>query len=135
MPSSNTTRSDDPGSARAGQRGEPPTPDPALAVYVQFEQVVGQLARLALHAHALAERQSSLPPAAPADPARAERIRRLHAGADLARRALTAATRLDLTAITGTGPGGAFTRSQTVDRRSADRRVTARPPAARTGQR
>ena len=98
----------------------PPGPDR----FIELEQVVDRLAQLALHAHALVERMDCLPPAVVlADPARPERIRRLQAGADLARRALMAAARLDLDAIGGSGVAG----SETGDRRRADRRVTMRP--------
>ena len=118
-----------PGVARAG-RPERRTAQsqPRADRYLELEQIVDRLAQLALHAHALAERMDSLPPAVVlTDPARPERIRRLRAGADLARCALAAAARLDLETVGGSDAAG----SQVGDRRRADRRATTRPKPVR----
>ena len=97
---------------------------PQAERYLELEQIVDRLAQLALHAHALVERTQRLPPAVVrTDPARAERTRRLQAGAELARRALTAAARLDLE----TTGGADRAERQTGDRRRTDRRATTRP--------
>ena len=102
--------------------------------YLELEQAVDRLARLALHAHALAERMDRLPPAAaPTDPDRPERIRRLRAGADLARCALAAAAHLDLDAVTAAFSGSNVDGSHPVDRRQRYG-ATTRPAPAEPGQ-
>ena len=79
-------------------------PAPALVAdpWLELEEVVRRLVRLVVHADALAERAGRLTtvPERP-DPARAERVLRLRAGADLGCRALQAAARLDATGRPG----------------------------------
>lgn len=110
---------------RPGRRTSPP--DPPADQYLELEQIVGRLARLALNAQTLAERMDHLLHATvQTDPARPERIRRLRAGVDLARRALAAATLFDLDALCASNVAG----SQAVDRRRTEPRATTRPDPA-----
>ena len=102
-------------------------PEPLADQYLEVEQIVGRLARLALHAHALAERMDHpLHATVQVDPARPERIQRLRAGVDLARRALVAAARLDLDAICAGNVAGSWA----VDRRRTERRASTGPKPA-----
>lgn len=114
-----------PASARLpGRTAAPARSD--LDPWLEFEDVVHRLARLVLHAHALAERaaapaadnrahgqlavhdqaapQRAVPQQVGPDQARAERLRRLRAGADLGSRALQAAVRIDVLAHIGQSP-------------------------------
>ncbi len=95
--------------------------------YLELEQIAGRLARLALHAQALAERmEHPLHATMQVDRGRPEQIRRLRAGVDLARHALMAATRLDLEAICASNVAG----SRAIDRRRTERRASTRPEPA-----
>lgn len=98
--------------------------------YLELEQVTERLCRLVLHAHAVIERMLAHSPSAiddrgaePTD--RAERLRRLTAGIDLARLALGAAVRMDLAAVDSTLP------SDPADSRHSPARRTARAFGAR----
>lgn len=59
--------------------------------WIELEAAVERLARIVLHANALAER----PRPEPADPDRPQRLARLQDGLDLTRRALLVAARLE----------------------------------------
>lgn len=97
------------------------SPAPAVEDYSRVEQVVDRLARLALHAHTLAERMESIEPTGvPADQSRDRRIGRLRTCVTSVQQALVAASSgAEIPDQTATA------RRRGLDRRHADRRATA----------
>ncbi len=93
--------------------------DPVLAV----EALVDRVARLVLHAHALAERMT-VAPGSRTLPGRDERVRRLLEAVELGRRGLDAAATRPPAAVPG------LVERRTVERRRADPGPAGQTPTA-----